>query len=272
MVSGIAVISGGCGRAIDQGPATEVVVTVTNKTNITEDMEAGQYSDRVEFTFNVENMTDKDIKGVQGTLQILDLFDSEILSLSCDFTGKTIPANNAATITDLGMDINQFMDTHLKLYNEAYEDLKFQYSVSEVVFSDALESGSTSDETSLTTQKAAVIVTGKTNMSEDYNAGRYSPWVELAFEISNMEDRDIKGIQGVLLIKDMFGADILSSQCDFTGKTIPANGSVSFDDLGFEVNEFMDEHTKFYNEKFEDLIFEYEMTGIVYADGTLETF
>lgn len=272
LILSITMAAGGCGAQFDQGPAAEVAVTVTDKTNIAEDYASGQYSDRVEFTFNVENLTDKDIKGVQGTLQVLDLFDSEILSIGTDFTGETIPANSAVTITDLGMDINQFMDTHLKLYNEAYEDLKFQYDVSNVVFADAQNPEDSAAEPSLSEQKAAVTVTGKTSMPEDYDAGRYSPWVSLAFDVSNLSSKDIKGIQGVLMIKDMFGADILSSQCDFTGKTIPAGDSVSFDDLGFDINEFMDEHIKLYNENFEDLIFEYQMTSIVYTDGSAETF
>lgn len=272
LIIGIAVTAGGCGSQLDQGPAPEVAVTVTDKTNIPENYDSGQYSDRVEFTFDVENLTDKDIKGVQGTLQVLDLFDTEILSIGTDFTGETIPANSSVTIKDLGLDINQFMDTHLKLYNEAYEDLKFQYSVTHVVFADAKTDENAPPEPAVTGQKAEVVVTGKTNMPEDYDAGRYSPWIELTFDVFNRTGQDIKGIQGVLTVKDMFGTDILSSQCDFTGKNIPASGSAAFDELGFEVNEFMDEHVKFFNEKFEDLIFEYQMTSIVYADGTAETF
>lgn len=57
----------------------EVVVTVTNKSNLPENTSAGRYSDRVQFTFNVMNRTDKTIKGVQGNLTAYDLFGEKIL-------------------------------------------------------------------------------------------------------------------------------------------------------------------------------------------------
>ena len=70
----------------------------------------------------------------------------------------------------------------------------------------------------------------------------------------------------------MFGKDILSSTCDFTGQTIAAGSSVTYSDLGMDINEFMDEHTKFYNENYSDLIFEYTVNSIVYSDGATESF
>ena len=81
----------------------------------------------MEFTFEVANKTDKQIKGVQGVLTICDLFGEEILSINCDFTGNSIAQNQSITVGDLGIDINQFMDSHIKLYNTDFSDLKFEY-------------------------------------------------------------------------------------------------------------------------------------------------
>jgi len=248
----------------------EVIVTVTNKTNLAENWDAGRYSDRVEFTFIIENMTDKSIKGVQGILTVKDLFGSNILSINCDFTGQTIQANGSITVSELGMDINEFMDDHVKLYNEDYSDLLFEYEVSNVVFSDEQSSQNITDTASLEAQKVVVAVTNKINLSENWDAGRYSPRVEFEFTLTNKTAKDIKGIQGVLTIKDMFGADIISINCDFTGNTIPANSSISVSDLGMDINEFMDDHVKLYNENYSDLIFGYGVTNIVYTDGTAE--
>jgi len=59
-------------------------------------------------------------------------------------------------------------------------------------------------------------------------------------------------------------------QCDFTGQTIPAGSTTTFTDLGYDINEFMDEDVKCYNEDFSDLNFEYEVQKVVYSDGTSE--
>ena len=91
-------------------------VTVTDKRNIPEDINNGRFSDRVEFTFNLENQTDKPVKGVEGILHIQDLFGKDILSVNCDFTGQTILVNASISINDLGININPFMNSHSKLY------------------------------------------------------------------------------------------------------------------------------------------------------------
>ncbi len=246
-----------------------VVVSVTGKTNLPKDIKAGRYSDRVQLSFNIENQTDQTIKGVQGKLTVKDLFGVKILAMTCDFTGNSIPANGSVTVDDLGMDINQFMEAHVKFYTTDFADLQFEYEVTNIVFSDG--SGTVeSSEAQTQDAKVSVSVTGKQNLETDYKANRYSPRVEFTFEVSNLTEKDIKGIQGKLIIKDLFDEKIMSLGLDFTGQTIGAGSSVSFSDLGFDINQFMDDNVKVYNTDFADLKFDYEVTAIVYADGTTE--
>ncbi len=248
----------------------EVVVTVTDKTNIPKNTDEWRYSDRVEFTFLLENMTDKPIRGIQGTLTVKDLFGKEILVINCDFTGNTIPGKGSITIDGLGIDINQFLDSHTKLYNEKYSDLIFEYEVSNIVYGGetSVDSGDTSVNSS---PKVIVNVTDKRNLEIDYNVYRYSPRVEFTFVVVNNTDKDIKGIEGTLHIKDLFGKEFLLVSCDFTGNTIPTHGSVTIDGLGVDINRFIDEDVKLYSEDYSDLIFEYEITTIVYTDGSSES-
>lgn len=248
----------------------EVIVTAINKTNLGKDINARRYSDRVVFTFEITNRGDKSIKGVQGILTICDLFDSKILSINCDFTGNTIDANKSITVSDLGMDINQFMDDHVKLYNTDFSDLKFKYEVTNIVYCDESSVNEQSTTNSAQSQKVTVNVTGKQNLDINYNVGRYSPKVEFSFEVFNHTSKDIKGVQGVLTIKDLFGVDIMSSNLDFTGQNISANGSVRVSGMGIDINQFMDNHVKIYNTDFSDLKFEYKVNSIVYTDGTTE--
>jgi hypothetical protein len=110
------------------------LVEVTNKSNLPEDWDAGRFSPRVEFQFQITNETDRDIKGIQGTLVIQDMFGVEIMSMGCDFTGQIIPAQDSIVVSDLGIDINQFMDDHIKLHAEVYENLIFEYLVTSIVY------------------------------------------------------------------------------------------------------------------------------------------
>ena len=248
----------------------EVVVTVTSKSNQPTDISAGRYSDRVTLSFDVMNNSDKNIKGVQGHLTVYDLFGEKIMKSDCDFTGNNIPSGGSITVDDLGMDINQFMDHHVKFYNTDFEDLKFEYEVTNIVYEDGSGMEEPSSTESIGNEKVTVNVTGKQNLDADYRAGRYSPRTEFSFEVFNHTSKDIKGIQGVLTINDLFGAKIMSLELDFTGQTISAGNSISVSEMGFDINQFMDDHVKVSNTDFEDLKFEYKVTSIVYSDGTTE--
>jgi hypothetical protein len=257
----------GCGSpdsASPPEPEETVFVTVTDKTNLPEDMDAARFSDRVLFTFQIDNAGEQEIKGIQGFLSIQDLFGEEILSMDCDFTGDRIPAGGSITVTGMGMDINQFMDEHIKLYQEDYSDLQFEYTVNKVVVSDSSNPSEVGENPIPTSDEVLVEVTNKINLPEDWDAGRFSPRVEFQFQITNETDRDIKGIQGTLVIQDMFGVEIMSMGCDFTGQIIPAQDSIVVSDLGIDINQFMDDHIKLHAEVYENLIFEYLVTSIVY--------
>ncbi|MCI8417573.1 MAG: hypothetical protein HFI33_08815 [Lachnospiraceae bacterium] len=249
----------------------EVTIYMVNKTNLPKDTNAGRYSDRVEFHFEVANRTNRTIKGVQGILTVYDMFGKEILTINCDFTGESIPGKNVITFDELGMEINPFIDTHVKLYTTDFSDLKFTYKVTDIVYDDGENSTKEQSVTELTENpKIIVSVLDKQSLDVDFNVSRYSPRVNFTFQVFNNTSKNIKGVQGVLTIKDLFGVDIMSGNLDFTGETIPANYYVIFRDLGLDINKFMDEHVKVYTTDFSDLKFEYNVTSIVYTDGTME--
>lgn len=250
-------------------PVKEKTVTVTciDKRNSPKDTENWQFSDRVILTFKLQNDCDTPVKGVEGTLLINDLFGKKILELNCDFTGNTIPAHSAITVDDLGLDINEFMDSHTKLYNTDFSDLEFIYSINNIVYSNDT---STTTEQTHNDAKVTVVVKDKTNIPKDTSNWQFSNRVQFVLDVTNETAKDIKGVSGVLVIKDLFGKDIKKLQCDFTGQTIPAGSTTTFTDLGYDINEFMDEDVKCYNEDFSDLNFEYEVQKVVYSDGTSE--
>lgn len=248
----------------------DVVVTVTNKTNLPRDIMAGRYSARVQLVFDVANNTDTDIIGIQGILTISDLFDKKIISNQCDFTGDNIAANSSITVDRMGMDINEFMDNHVKLYNTDYADLKFEYEITDVIYAGNSGNNGSTGTDSTQGHKVTVVVTDKKNQAVDVMAGIYSPRAVFVFDVTNNSEKEIKGIEGVLTIKDLFGKEIMSANLDFTGQTVAVNETATFDTMYIEINQFLDHHVKVYNTAYADLQFEYKINSIVYADGTTE--
>ena len=114
----------------------KIVLTVEDKINHEEDISAWRFSPFVEFICKIENMTDKDIKGIEGELTVNDLFGKQIVTIEWDITGEDIPANGFITQKDYGLEINEFIDTHTKLYNTDYDDLKFEYKVKQILYTD----------------------------------------------------------------------------------------------------------------------------------------
>lgn len=243
----------------------EVVVTVTGKTNIEADIYSGRYSDRVAFEIQITNQTDKTIKGVQGVLTVDDLFGKKIISSNCDFTGQTILPGETVTYDGIGIDVNEFIDSHVKLYNEAFDDLSFSYKVNEIVFANDGDSDSSTSQTT-GSEEVSIMCTDKENIKPDYSAGRLLPYAQFTFVVENKTEKTIKGIQGVVTVSDLFGKQIKKFNCDFTGQKIPAGESVTFTDKYLEVNQFIDEDVKIYNEEFADLQFDYKVTDIVYDE------
>lgn len=110
----------------------DVVVLLTSKS--TKEGSYGSYY--VTFKFSVSNNTDKPIKGVQGIATFKDIFGIEIMPLKVDFTGIKVEPGESIIVDDLYLDANQFMDDHVKLYGTKYDDIKFEYKVTAIVFSD----------------------------------------------------------------------------------------------------------------------------------------
>lgn len=119
--------------------------------------------------------------------------------------------------------------------------------------------------------KVQVIVKDKKNIPADYDAWVFSDTVRFTIEVCNRTEKEIRGVEGILTIKDIFGKTILDIGCDFTGKNIPANGMTEYNDLYMEINEFIDTNLKVYSTSYEDLQFDYKITSIVYTDGTSES-
>ena len=117
-------------------PEPYVVVTFTGMTSIPRDTSARRFSDRVEFQISALNNTDRYIRGIQGVVDIQDMFGVSIWRIGADLVGHTISPDGTAQFDGLGVDINQFIDREVRVFTTAFEDLVFIYEVSQVIFAD----------------------------------------------------------------------------------------------------------------------------------------
>lgn len=114
----------------------------------------------------------------------------------------------------------------------------------------------------------SVKILDKINYESDFDAGIFSQFIEMPYSITNNTNKEIKGIQGILHVQDMFGEKIIDIQYDLTSETVSIGHSVQVYGYGMEINEFMDDHMKLYDTNYENLEFVYEFSKIVFTDGT----
>ena len=112
-------------------------------------------------------------------------------------------------------------------------------------------------------QDISLQVTGKNIVQQSY-----SEFIELPYQIVNNSSKTIRGIEGIMHIKDMFGKTILDVQWDYTDESIPAGESVTITGTGLDYNQFMTEHMKIYSTPYEKLVFEHEIQTVLFDDGT----
>lgn len=114
--------------------ASAVTVIVLSKTLEPKNYDLGRYSDIQQIRLGIENLTDKDMAGVKGTVKFYDIFGKE--SGEVGFSMDTeIKAKGRATWNGT-RDYNQFLDSHKSL--AALESGKYttKFEPEMIVFSD----------------------------------------------------------------------------------------------------------------------------------------
>ena len=113
-----------------------VIVEITEKTESPRNYYEGRAYPSCGIVFQITNNTDKDIQGIEGQLIVDDIFEKEIIRLNADLTGKVIEAGQTEIIVWLSYEVKPYEDDAVKFYSTAYEDLKFDYRISKIVFTD----------------------------------------------------------------------------------------------------------------------------------------
>lgn len=119
-----------------QNYAKKIKIKVYDKKILPTDFDARRFSDFIELDYKVINKSPKAIKGIKGVLYVYDQFDEEIISINWDVSVGTIGSGKTKKITNYGLDYNQFLDSHNKIYNLEFEDMIFKYEMQQINFAD----------------------------------------------------------------------------------------------------------------------------------------
>lgn len=96
----------------------------------------GEYQRRmVLLDVAFENKSSKDIAGVKSVLNIADMFGDKIINITWSFDGG-VAAGQTFVERGSGLEVNQFMDNHMKLWNSELEKLKIQIDTQTIIFKD----------------------------------------------------------------------------------------------------------------------------------------
>lgn len=119
-------------RAEKQAEFAKLVsVVVISKRNV--DGEFGRKA--VVFEIGYENKGAKDIEGIKGVLHVNDIFGDSITNINWSYDDG-ITAGSSEVERGSGVDINQFIDRDMKLWNTDFGKMKTNFEVSTIVFKD----------------------------------------------------------------------------------------------------------------------------------------
>ena len=117
-------------QPVEDPEIQEVTVVFVGKHNVVDNVRR----DRVEFDITATNNTDRDIRGIQGVVEIQDLFGGTIMNLGVDLVGQTISPGETAFFDGMGIHINPFRANEVQLHTTDFQDLIFIYTVEQIIF------------------------------------------------------------------------------------------------------------------------------------------
>jgi hypothetical protein len=103
-----------------------------------------------------------------------------------------------------------------------------------------------------------------------FNDHPYSPQITFALTFWNQTGKDIKGFEGIITYSDIFDNEIESLKLSYD-EGLPAHHVVTVE-KALDYNQYYDSSVKLKEIKDENLKYKWQVTTILYEDGTKETF
>lgn len=109
-------------------------VTLLSKAQLSSNYQIGRYSDYQQFKIGVKNKSEKDIIGVSGEIEFIDVFDKTVGSVTFKISEKIKPNGTYTWVG--GRDYNRYRDTHKAVWNLDEGKYTTRFIPSAIIFSD----------------------------------------------------------------------------------------------------------------------------------------
>lgn len=115
-------------------------------------------------------------------------------------------------------------------------------------------------------------LTNKRFQESDWERGIYEDaiWFDVSWDTSHLQ-KSTRATKGTLVISDIFGESKLRLRWTINQPLTPGE-SYTEKGVGFEYNQFNDSHKWIRATDLKDTTFRFEVSDIIYQDGTTETF
>ena len=111
-----------------------ILVEVKEKTFIPSDYMKGAYDDYIQIKFNFTNHSDKNIKGFQGKLRFLDMFNNEIISSPLKYEEGIKSGETKEYLANKRF--NQFLEEDKQLKSADLSNMKYEWLPSTIIYED----------------------------------------------------------------------------------------------------------------------------------------
>lgn len=120
-------------------------VNLVSKNFTAADFYSGRSSDNLSFSVQQMNKSAKDIRGYKGVFAIKDIFGDEIIKIS--YKSDEVLRAGQSKKEEMGLNYNQFMDSHKKLRSTAMENLRVEWQPEMIMFADGTAVGLNGEQT-----------------------------------------------------------------------------------------------------------------------------
>jgi hypothetical protein len=115
-------------------------------------------------------------------------------------------------------------------------------------------------------QQMEAVVTVALGKLQLVSHNTYRRVFEMDLVLSNKGDKDIKGVKGTVVFKDVFGDDIMPVALSYD-KGVKAHSSTTWKG-GVDYNEFVPEHKKLATVDSANVTIDFQPDAIVFSDGS----
>lgn len=111
--------------------------------------------------------------------------------------------------------------------------------------------------------KVVITATNKTSISSNWSEGIVGDHIRIDLSIKNKTKKAIRGIEGKILVYDMFGKELMKEQADITGQIINSGETINYYFMFFS-NSLIPKEVTAFKSDFKDLKISYSVSKIVY--------